>query len=95
MKFSELESLTLSKLPTEFKSLYLSSNGFKENEYANLFYGFPFSSIEKIISQLKMYESSNNDSLRYVDKGIKSEYTFGNKRIPIGDDNGTSLLCID
>ncbi|CAA6827126.1 MAG: Unknown protein [uncultured Sulfurovum sp.] len=95
LKFSELESLTLSKLPTEFKSLYLSSNGFKENEYANLFYGFSFSSIEKIISKLGMIESSSNDSLQYADKGIKREYTFSNKRIPFGDDNGTSLLCID
>ena len=42
-----------------------------------------------------MFELTNNNPLRYTDKGIKSEYTFTNKRIPIGDDNGSSLLCID
>ena len=94
-KFLELENLTFSKLPIEFQSLYLSSNGFKNDVYANLFYGFPFSPIEKIISQLEMFELTNNNPLRYTDKGIKSEYTFTNKRIPIGDDNGSSLLCID
>jgi len=61
-----------------------------------LFYGFPYSSIEAIISAQHALNGGNDkNDLRYADEGINSQYTFGVKRIPIGDDSGTSLLCID
>ncbi len=95
-KFSELEEVIKEKIPTDFRELYLNHNGFNEGKLANLFYGFPFSRLEDIISAQKGLGSENDmKPLRFSDEGIKSQYTFGKKRVPIGDDSGTSLLCID
>ncbi len=92
----ELEHLIGEKLPDEFKALYLSHDGFDEERFANLFYGYPFISLKKIISTINDIAGENDaKKLRFSDEGIKSTYTFGRKRIPFGDDNGTSLLCID
>lgn len=95
-KFSILEGISGAKLPGEFKTLYRDSNGFDNEHFANLFYGFPFSSIEVVISAQKALKGENDTKpLRYADRGIQNQYTFGVKRIPIGDDSGTSLLCVD
>jgi len=95
-KFNELEEVVKEKIPTDFRELYLNHNGFSKEKLANLFYGFPFSRLEDIISAQKKLESQNDmKPLRFSDEGIKSEYTFGKKRVPIGDDSGTSLLCVD
>lgn len=95
-KFFSLEKIIEADLPENFKSLYLSSNGFSPDKYANLFYGLTFSPIEKIISnQEDLTREKNHQPLRYADNGIRNDYTFGLKRVPIGDDSGTSLLCID
>lgn len=94
--FSTLEEIAGAKLPDDFKALYLDSNGFDKEHFANLFYGFPFSSIEVVTSAQEALERDNDKSpLRYADQAINSQYTFGVKRIPIGDDSGTSLLCVD
>lgn len=95
-QFSILEKIAGAKLPDEFKALYRDSNGFDKKHFANLFYGFPFSSIEVVTAAQEALKGENDKSpLRYADRGIQDQYTFGVKRIPIGDDSGTSLLCVD
>ncbi|AMX03630.1 SMI1/KNR4 family protein [Microbulbifer thermotolerans] len=95
-KIEQLESLVGTVLPNGLKQMYRSRNGFDNEKVANLFYGFPFLDIDVIIQAQEKLKSSNNlEPLRYADHEIKSDYTFGLKRIAIGDDSGTSLLCVD
>lgn len=95
-KIEKLESLVGAVLPHDFKSMYRSKNGFDSTKFANLFYGFPFLELDAIINaQEKLKTSNTMEPLRYADPEITKDYTFGPKRIPIGDDSGTSLLCID
>lgn len=95
-KFSRLEEIAGAKLPDDILMLYKHSNGFNNEHVANLFYGFPFSPIEVVTSAQEALKSENDmRPLRYADRGIQNQYTFGVKRIPIGDDSGTSMLCVD
>lgn len=95
-KIEQLESLVGAVLPNDFKSMYRTKNGFDNTKFANLFYGFPFLELDVIIkAQEKLKTSNNMEPLRYADPEIQKDYTFGAKRIPIGDDSGTSLLCVD
>jgi cell wall assembly regulator SMI1 len=95
-KIEKLESLVGATLPNDFKQMYRSRNGFDNTKFANLFYGFPFLELDKIINAQEKLKSSNNlEPLRYADPEIKRDYTFSVKRVPIGDDSGTSLLCVD
>ncbi len=95
-KIEQLESLVGMALPNDFKNMYRSKNGFDSSKFANLFYGYPFLELDAIIkAQEKLKTSNNIEPLRYADPDIKRDYTFGVKRIPIGDDSGTSLLCVD
>ncbi len=95
-KIEKLESLVGTVLPNDFKKMYRSRNGFDNSKFANLFYGLPFLGLEEIIKAQEKIKSSNSmEPLRYADPEIKKDYTFNAKRIPIGDDSGTSLLCVD
>lgn len=95
-KIEELESLVGTALPNDFKKMYRSRNGFDNSKFANLFYGLPFLELDEIIrTQEKVKSSNNTEPLRYADPEIKRDYTFSAKRVPIGDDSGTSLLCVD
>jgi cell wall assembly regulator SMI1 len=95
-KIEQLESLVGMALPNDFKNMYRSKNGFDGTKFANLFYGYPFLELDAIIkAQEKLKTINNMEPLRYADPDIKRDYTFGVKRIPIGDDSGTSLLCVD
>lgn len=95
-KIEELESLVGTALPNDFKQMYRSRNGFDNSKFANLFYGLPFLELDEIIkAQEKVKSSNNTEPLRYADPEIKRDYTFSAKRVPIGDDSGTSLLCVD
>jgi len=95
-KIEKLESLVGTALPDDFKQMYRSRNGFDNSKFANLFYGLPFLELDEIIkAQEKIKSSNNTEPLRYADPEIKKDYTFSVKRIPIGDDSGTSLLCVD
>ena len=94
--FEELEKVIGTSLPQHFKSLYLDSDGLNNDHYANLFYGYPFSSIKSILAYLASFGDRRAPiELRYADSEIRPEYTYSKKRIPIGDDRGTTLLCID
>lgn len=95
-KIEKLESVVGSILPDDFKKMYRYKNGFDNSKLANLFYGFPFLGLDEIIKAQEKTKASNNiEPLRYADPEIKRNYTFSPKRIPIGDDSGTSLLCVD
>ena len=95
-KIEKLESLVGVVLPNDFKSMYRSKNGFDNTKFANLFYGYPFLELDVIIKTQEKWKARNNlEPLRYADPDIKRDYTFGVKRIPIGDDSGASLLCVD
>lgn len=92
----KLENLVKEKLPNDFIKLYKEHNGLDSNKLVNFAYGIPFIPLEKSIKNIEFYKNQyNNDILKYADSEIKNEYTFSSKRIPIGDDNGTTLLCVD
>ena len=93
-KVSELINLTL---PNDFKKLYLVHNGLDDSKMANLFYGFTFNSIKKIINDINLFSTlkNNNETLRYADKGINNTYIFSNNRIPIGSDSSHCFICLD
>ena len=95
-KFIELESLVGKNLPESLVSLYQAYNGIDPEMYANFAYGIPLLSIEQSIEQLAGVDSPRDDiKLRHCDKGIKGSYTFGKLRIPIADDAGTCIMCVD
>lgn len=95
-EIEKLESLVGTALPNDLKQMYRSRNGFDSTKFANLFYGFPFLELDVIIQAQEKLKSSNTlKPLKYADPEIKSDYIFGIKRIPIGDDSGTSLICVD
>lgn len=92
----QLEASIGAVLPDDFKQLYRCNNGFSPKAFANLFYGFPLFAIETILGrQADLDTTGDGGPLRYADPGIKNDYTFGLKRIPIGDDSATCLLCVD
>jgi cell wall assembly regulator SMI1 len=93
---SKLNQLVGKELPQGLINLYSEANGSDPNKFSNFAYGIPFISIERSISQLESIDDMGSDAeLRYSDPGIKKDYTFSKLRVPIGDDNGTSLLCVD
>ena len=92
----QLEQCVNLSLPEDLLQLYKEANGINPNKHANFVYGIPFIPIEESIRQINEYKNSTNQpQLTFADKGIKQDYTFGHMRIPIGDDSGTSLLCVD
>jgi cell wall assembly regulator SMI1 len=95
-KLSELQSLVEETLPVGLIELYSIHNGINRNIRANFFYGFPFIPLENTLEQIKSYSPPNDGlALKYADQGIKNSFMFGTKRIPIGDDSGTCLICVD
>lgn len=91
---NELNGLVGTDLPSELIEYYGIHNGIDSEAIANLVYGIKFISIEEAIKSIKNIEVSSA-SLAYADSQIKAGYIFHKKRIPIGGDNGTCLLCID
>ncbi|WP_039995261.1 SMI1/KNR4 family protein [Paraglaciecola chathamensis] len=95
-KIKELETLVGKNLPESFFTLYQTYNGINPDMFANFAYGMPFISIEQTISQITEFELPNDKTnLNYADDGIKVGYSFGKLRVPIGDDSGTCLICVD
>jgi cell wall assembly regulator SMI1 len=95
-KLSQLQVLVEETLPAGLIELYSIHNGINRNTRANFFYGFPFIPVEKILEQIKSYSPPNDGlALKYADPGIRNSFMFGSKRIPIGDDAGTCLICVD
>ncbi|MHB0818217.1 SMI1/KNR4 family protein [Stutzerimonas stutzeri] len=95
-KLSELEALAGEQLPSGLVELYSIHNGISPDVLANLFFGLPFIPLENTISQIKSYEMPiDGTALKHADSGIKSSFTFSHKRIPIADDSGTCIICID
>lgn len=93
---AQLEGRIGAVLPDDFKQLYRCNNGFIPKVFANFFYGFPLFAIETILErQADLDTTGDGGPLRYADPGIKNDYTFALKRIPIGDDCATCLLCVD
>jgi cell wall assembly regulator SMI1 len=91
-----LSAVTNCPLPPELYELYRIHNGINSNAMSNLFYGVKFISIEDSINQIKTFlDQDNNFNLKYVDLGIKNNYTFSKSRVPICDDSGTCLICVD
>ena len=96
VKIKELETLVGKKLPEGLISLYETCNGTHPEKFANFAYGMPFISIDKSIKQIQNFTQPNDEKeLNFSDEGIKKNYTFGTLRIPIGDDSGTCLICVD
>ncbi|WP_428026756.1 SMI1/KNR4 family protein [Arcobacter sp.] len=92
----KLEQLIDKKLPDDFIKLYKEHNGLNPDKLVNFAYGIPFIPIEKSISHIELYKTqATNDILKYADSEIKTDYIFNHNRIPIGDDCGTTYLCID
>lgn len=95
-EISKLEELAGTTLPQQLVEFYSQHNGINPDCYANLIYGINFIPIENTIEQISNYESLNDQQpLKYADTEIDSSYTFGKKRVPIADDSGTCLLCVD
>jgi len=95
-KLEELESLVGCKLPESLISLYKTYNGINPDLFANFAYGIPLISIEQVIEKVTEFEVPNDGvKLTHSDEGIKGSYTFGKLRLPIGDDSGTCLICVD
>lgn len=92
----KLEQLVEKNLPNDLINLYKEHNGLNPSELVNFAYGIPFIPIEESIRHIEMYKNKpNNDILKYSDPEIKEGYVFNSNRIPIGDDSGKTLLCID
>lgn len=93
---STLEDLVGTTLPQQLTELYSKHNGINPDFCANLIYGINFIPVENTIEQINDYGSvSDQLSLKYADAGIVPSYTFGKKRVPIADDSGACLLCVD
>lgn len=93
---NQLEVLVGTKLPQPLIEFYSTHNGINPDCYANLIYGINFIPVANTIEQISNYESVNDQqSLKYADPEINPSYTFGKKRVPIADDSGTCLLCVD
>lgn len=87
-------------LPEDFISLYSQWNGNDLSVNGNFAYGIQFLPVEICLSHLKRYESASNDFsdtrvLDYADPGIDKSYAYSKSRIPIADDYGSSLICVD
>lgn len=92
----KVQSLTKNELPESFKYLYKLANGLSLDTKGNFFYGMVFIPLERVIKHLESINKRGQDfDLIHADKGIRKEYRLSTSRIPIGDDFGTSLLCID
>ncbi|MDY0250965.1 MAG: SMI1/KNR4 family protein [Pseudomonas sp.] len=95
-QFKILSDVAARALPSEFYDLYRTHNGISPEAMCNLFFGVKFISIEDSINQVKDIDDlENSPSLKYVDPGIRNNYTFNKSRVPIGDDSGTCLICVD
>ena len=95
-EIKELEYLVGKNLPEGLTTLYQTYNGINPDMFANFACGMPFITIEQTINQITEFEDPNDKvNLNYSDEGIKGDYTFGKLRVPIGDDSGTCLICVD
>lgn len=95
-KIKELETVVGQPLPNGLISLYEIHNGINPDNFANFAYGMTFTTIEQLIKKIQNYSYPNDaDELNFADDGIKTNYKFGPLRIPIGDDSGTCVVCVD
>lgn len=91
-----LQSMVSGDLPKDLIELYNASKGNDPDKITNFFNGVPFISIEQTIQTLGEDDYLHNQSeLNHADFGINSAYTFDKTRIPIGDDAGTCVICVD
>ncbi len=92
----KIESISDCTLPEDFKALYRIHNGLSEDIHANFFHGMTFIPIERVLQHLEAIAKRDKDfDLQHADEGIKPQYRLGKARIPIADDYGSSLLCVD
>ncbi|MDH2432552.1 SMI1/KNR4 family protein [Pokkaliibacter sp. MBI-7] len=83
-------------LPDEVRNYYLTHNGMSQEQTASLVYGVRLSPVESAVGWLEqLTRLTIEETLEFADPGIRKDYLFGPCRIPIADDNGTSLICID
>ena len=95
-EFDQLVEITGTPLPEGFLRLYGEHNGTDPNQFVNFFYGYTFLGLDECIRQSADYANIENSTvLKNADSGIKTNYVFGACRVPIGDDKGTSLICVD
>ncbi len=81
------------ELPTDLVDLYKSSKGIDPQKSLNFAYGVTFTPMNQATSIVKRISDSNK--LVFADSGIDKSYTFTKARIPIGDDSGSFLVCVD
>ncbi|MEI8659305.1 SMI1/KNR4 family protein [Vibrio sp. Hal054] len=95
----EVQLLSLNvvgELPQPLIELYKSSKGQDPNKVANFAYGVTWITISQTTDLVESYtEAGDGNELRYADVGIDKSYTLGKKRVPIADDFGTCLICVD
>ena len=92
----KIESISKQALPEDFKSLYLTHDGLSPDQHANFFYGMTFIPLERVLVLLEAISKRDQDfDLQHADKGIKKDYRLSTTRIPIADDFGSSLICVD
>lgn len=95
-EINQLGELAGTTLPQQLIEFYSIHNGINPDCCANLIYGINFIPVANTIEQISYYKSLNcQQPLKYADPEINSAYTFGKKRVPIADDSGTCLLCVD
>lgn len=95
-KLDKLAEIIGMSLPADFLRLYEAHNGTDPNQFVNFFYGYIFLDIDNCIRQVEDYSAFKHvNQLVNADRGIKTDYTFNKLRIPIGDDRGTCLICVD
>ncbi len=95
-KIQELQELIGQALPEDMINLYRTCNGNNPKTYSNFAYGVEFINIQRCIDHITSYlKSEYNCPIQHTDPEIKNEYLEGKLRVPIGDDNGTSLICVD
>ena len=92
-KIDKLEEISRSKLPEDFKNLYLNYNGENENVFG-IMAGFRFMDIDSIIREHSVLQECSYEV--FSDK--KNRIKEGNFRvgwIPFGDDGAGSFLVLD
>lgn len=94
-QFDELAKVVGQPLPEGLVRLYSEHNGHDPKKFVNFAFGYVFLPIEDVTKQCTDYTNVKPSPLKNADPGIRSEYTFAPQRIPIGDDKGTSLICVD
>lgn len=93
---NKVEAIIGQELPESIKSLYLKHDGLSLDVNANFFFGMTFIPLSRVIMHLEEISKRDSDfDLQHADAGIDPGYRLSKTRIPIADDFGTSLLCVD